>query len=317
MPAKRRDMEKEKLNYLVVGTGGVGGSIAGLLALAGKQVACIARGAHLEAIREHGLRLKSGLKGEHVVPVEASTGEGYEAKADVVFVCVKGYSLDSVTDLIRRVAHEGTIVIPILNVYGTGARIQRVVPGVTVLDGCIYIVAFVSGPGEVTQSGRTFRIVYGARKGMRVDQQRLRAVQRDLQDSGIKADISDDIARDTFVKWSFISAMALTGAYYDVPVAQVQKPGEVRDLFISLASESVAVGEKLGIEFKEDMIKYHLNIIDNLSPESTTSLQKDLEKGHESEIQGLLFEMVGLAEEQGVEIPVYRRVAEKFQQIHR
>ena len=60
----RFHMEKEK-NYLIVGTGGVGGSIAGFLALGGKQVTCIARGAQLEAIRQHGLHLKSDLKGEH------------------------------------------------------------------------------------------------------------------------------------------------------------------------------------------------------------------------------------------------------------
>lgn len=48
--------------YLIVGTGGVGGSIAGFLALAGKDVTCIARGKHLEAIREKGLHLRSDLK---------------------------------------------------------------------------------------------------------------------------------------------------------------------------------------------------------------------------------------------------------------
>ena len=50
--------------FLIIGTGGVGGSIAGFLALAGKDVTCIARGKHLEAIREKGLHLKSDLKGE-------------------------------------------------------------------------------------------------------------------------------------------------------------------------------------------------------------------------------------------------------------
>jgi len=67
-------MEKEK-NYLIVGTGGVGGSIAGFLALGGKQVTCIARGAQLEAIRQHGLHLKSDLKGEHWLKVPACTAE--------------------------------------------------------------------------------------------------------------------------------------------------------------------------------------------------------------------------------------------------
>lgn len=305
-------MINNKLKYLIAGTGGVGGSIAAFLALAGKDVTCIARGEHLTAIREHGLQLHSDLKDEHTLSIPACTAEEFQGKADVIFVCVKGYSVDSITELIKRAAHEGTVVIPILNVYGTGPRIQRLVPGVTVLDGCIYIVGFVSGKGEITQMGKIFRLVYGAHKGTNVSRETLEVIQHDLQESNIKAEISDDINRDTFVKWSFISAMAVTGAYYDVPMGEVQKPGKVRDTFIGLSQESAALGRKLGIEFKEDVVEYNLKVIDKLAPESTASMQKDLEKGHQSEVQGLLFDMITAAEEQKIDIPTYRMVAEKF-----
>jgi 2-dehydropantoate 2-reductase len=305
-------MENNNMKYLIAGTGGVGGSIAAFLSLAGKYVTCIARGEHLAAIREHGLRLHSDLKGEHTLPIKAYTAEEYTGKADVIFVCVKGYSIDSITELIKRSAHKDTVVIPILNVYGTGLRIQRLVPGVTVLDGCIYIVGFVSGKGEITQMGKIFRLVYGAHKGTVVPRGTLETIQQDLQESGIKAEISPDINRDTFVKWSFISAMAVTGAYYDVPMGEVQKPGEVRDTFIGLSRESAALGAKLGIDFKEDIVEYNLKVIDKLDPESTASMQKDMAKGHESEVQGLLFDMIAAAEEQGIDIPTYRMVAEKF-----
>ncbi|CAK7057920.1 MAG: hypothetical protein BACD_02792 [Bacteroides rodentium] len=121
-------MTTHPLKYLIAGTGGVGGSIAAFLALAGKDVTCIARGEHLAAIRENGLQLHSDLKGEHALRVPAYTAEEYTAlvstsadyKADVIFVCVKGYSVDSITELIKNAAHEHTVVIPILNVYGTG-----------------------------------------------------------------------------------------------------------------------------------------------------------------------------------------------------
>ena len=313
-------MTTHPLKYLIAGTGGVGGSIAAFLALAGKDVTCIARGEHLAAIRENGLQLHSDLKGEYALRVPAYTAEEYTAlvstsadyKADVIFVCVKGYSVDSITELIKSAAHEHTVVIPILNVYGTGPRIQRLVPGVTVLDGCIYIVGFVSGRGEITQMGKIFRLVYGAHRSTIVSRETLEAVQRDLQESGIKADISDDIDRDTFVKWSFISAMAVTGAYYDVPMGEVQKPGEVRNTFIGLSQESAALGRKLGIAFKEDIVEYNLKVIDKLAPESTASMQKEMAKGHQSEVQGLLFDMITAAEEQGIEVPTYRMVAEKF-----
>ena len=300
------------MNYLIAGTGGVGGSIAAFLALAGKDVACIARGEHLAAIRTHGLRLHSDLKGEHTLHIPACTAEEYTGKADVIFVCVKGYSVDSITDLIRRAAKPDTVVIPILNVYGTGPRIQRLVPGVTVLDGCIYIVGFVSGKGEITQMGRIFRLVYGAHRGTQMSRERLEAVKHDLEESGIKADLSDDIDRDTFVKWSFISAMAVTGAYYDVPMGEVQKPGQVRDTFIGLSRESAELGRKLGIDIPDNLVEYNLMVMDKLDPHSTASMQKDLARGHESEVQGLLFDLIDAAEAHGVDIPTYRLVAQKF-----
>ena len=125
-------------------------------------------------------------------------------------------------------------------------------------------------------------------------------------------DLSPDINRDTFIKWSFISAMAVTGAYYDVPMGEVQKPGKIRDTFIGLSTESAALGKKLGVEFPEDPVSYNLKVIDKLDPESTASMQKDLARGHDSEIQGLLFDMIAAAEEQGINIPTYRMVAEKF-----
>ena len=304
------------MKYLIAGTGGVGGCIAGFLALAGKDVTCIARGEHLAAIREHGLRLHSDLKGEHTLHIPACTAEEYQGKADVIFVCVKGYSIDSITDLIRRASKPETVVIPILNVYGTGPRIQRLVPGVTVLDGCIYIVGFVSGKGEITQMGKIFRLVYGAHKGTIVSRETLEAVQRDLQESGIKAEISDDINRDTFVKWSFISAMAVTGAYYDVPMGEVQKPGEVRDTFIGLSRESAELGRRLGIDIPSDLVEYNLKVIDKLDPHSTASMQKDLARGHESEVQGLLFDLIEVAEAHGVDIPTYHMVTQKFNRNH-
>ncbi|WP_321334012.1 2-dehydropantoate 2-reductase [uncultured Bacteroides sp.] len=305
-------IKKTGLRYLVVGTGGVGGSIAAFLWLADEEVTCIARGAQLAAIQSEGLRIKSSLKGQHNIPITACTAENYNGKADVIFVCVKGYSVDSIADLIGRAAHKDTIVIPILNAYGVGPKIQRMVPEVTVLDGCIYIVGFVSAPGEITQMGGIFRIVFGAHKGTRVSTELLETVQRDLQESGIKAEISPDIKRDTFIKWSFISAMACTGAYYDVPMGEVQKEGDIRNTFIGLSRESAALGAKLGISFDEDLVAYNLKVMNKLAPESTSSMQKDIERGHESEVQGLLFDMITMAEEQHLDVPIYKEIARKF-----
>ena len=298
--------------YLVIGTGGVGGSIAGLLALAGKDVTCIARGKHLEAIRKHGLHLKSDLKGEHYLPIKACTAEEYNDKADVVFVCIKGYSIDSIKDVLEKSAHPDTLVIPILNVYGTGPRIGRLVPSVKVLDGCIYIVGFVSGEGEITQMGRIFRLIFGARPEQNIPHEALDEIAGVLQACGIKAEVSDDINRDTFIKWAFISAMACTGAYHDVPMGEVQHDGPVRNTFIGLSRESAEMGHRLGVAYPEDPVAYNLKVIDKLDPHSTASMQKDLSKGHQSEIQGMLFDVIKLGEELGTDLTTYRKVAAKF-----
>lgn len=290
----------------------MGGSIAGFLALAGKDVTCIARGRHLEAIRRNGLHLKSDLKGEHYLPVTACTSEEFEGKADVIFVCVKGYSIDSIKDVLKRASAPGTLVIPILNVYGTGPRIGRLVPSVDVLDGCIYIVGFVSGEGEITQMGSIFRMVFGARPEQGIARKRLEEIAGELRGCGIKADVSDDINRDTFIKWAFISAMACTGAYHDVPMGEVQREGEVRDTFVGLSRESAEIGHRLGIAFPEDPVAYNLKVIDKLDPHSTASMQKDIARGHESEIQGLLFDMIELGERLHVNLPTYHKVAQKF-----
>lgn len=298
--------------YLVIGTGGVGGSIAGFLALAGKDVTCIARGKHLEAIRKYGLHLKSDLKGEHYLPVKACTAEEYNDKADVVFVCVKGYSIDSIKDVLEKSARPDTLVIPILNVYGTGPRIGRLVPSVKVLDGCIYIVGFVSGEGEITQMGRIFRLIFGARPEQNIPHEALDEIAGVLQACGIKAEVSDDINRDTFIKWAFISAMACTGAYHDVPMGEVQHEGPVRDTFIGLSRESAEMGHRLGVAYPEDPVAYNLKVIDKLDPHSTASMQKDLAKGHQSEIQGMLFDVIKLGEELETDLTTYRKVAAKF-----
>ena len=181
-----------------------------------------------------------------------------------------------------------------------------------VLDGCIYIVGFVSGEGEITQMGKIFRLVFGARPEQGVATERLEEIADTLRKCGIKVDVSDDINRDTFIKWAFISAMACTGAYHDVPMGEVQHEGEVRDTFIGLSTESAEIGRRLGIAFPEDPVEYNLKVIDKLDPHSTASMQKDIARGHQSEIQGMLFDMIELGEKLGVNLDTYHKVAKKF-----
>jgi 2-dehydropantoate 2-reductase len=306
---------ENKRKYLIAGTGGVGGSIAAFLARSGQDVTCIARGAHLDALRQRGLHLISDLQGNHQIPIRACTAEEYADKADVIFVCVKSYSLDSILPLLQKAAHADTLIIPLLNGFGYGATLTQKTGLRHVADGCVYIVAFLSGAGEVTQTGQVFRIVFGPPAGSNLAAEQLLPVRDDLQHSGIRTILSEDIRCDTFIKWSFISAMACTGAAFNVPMGALQTPGPERDTFAGLSDESTRIGRKLGLDIPANQTEKNLAIIDALAPESTASMQKDIEKGRPSEINELLFDWIPLAESVGVEVPVYQHIALSFKNI--
>ena len=113
------------MKYLVIGAGGTGGCLAAYLAAADKEVHVIARGAHLKAIQDNGLMLETAHRGNFCVPVSAGDMEHYNDSPDVIFLCVKGYSVDDCIPFIRRVAKPNTVVInrPIPNAAKIFARI--------------------------------------------------------------------------------------------------------------------------------------------------------------------------------------------------
>ena len=131
---------------------------------ADRDVTLIARGRHLAAMQEKGLAVEKMWDGTtEIIPVKAMDMEHYDEQPDVVLVCVKGYSLEDTIPFIQRVAKPSTIVIPVLNIYGTGAKMQEQLPKLLVTDGCIYVSANIKEPGVLIQHGRILRVVYGVR----------------------------------------------------------------------------------------------------------------------------------------------------------
>lgn len=299
------------MKYLVVGAGGTGACLAAYLALGGKDVEVIARGEHLRAIRAHGLVLESAHRGTLAVPVSACTMEEYAGSPDVIFLCVKGYSVDGCVPFLRRVARPDAVVIPILNVYGTGGMLQKQLPDTLVTDGCIYIAAEIKSPGTILMSGEIFRVLFGVREE-RDRRPMLEEVERDLCACGIRGELSSDIRRDAMLKFSYVSPMAACGLYYDVKAAEMQRPGQERDAFAALILEVVAVAAAMGIRFPCDPVQRNLDILDDLAPGASTSLKRDVDAGKPSEIDGLIFQVVRLGRELGVPTPWYSRVADKF-----
>lgn len=299
------------MKYLVIGAGGTGGSIAGFMAKAGFDVSLIARGKHLEAIQNKGLRLETTSLGAFSVFPKAYDMESYEDAPDVIFNCVKGYSLSSTIPFIHKVAHEKTVVIPILNLYGTGGVLQKALPELLVCDGCIYIAAQIKEVGVIAQTGDIFRVVFGERES-NTHREILEKVADDLGKSDIRAILSENIRRDALQKFSFVSPMAACGSYYDVNADAMQKEGVERELFKALISEIDLLAKAMGIDFNTNIVEKNLAILDALLPSASTSMQRDLKAGGESEMDGLLFEVLRLAQKHGVSLPSYTHVAQKF-----
>jgi len=300
------------MKYLVIGAGGTGASIGAFMTQAGKDVTVIARGKHLEAIQKNGLKMETTRKRNYTVfPMKAEDMEHYKEQPDIIFNCVKDYSLADTVPFIKRVAHKDTVVIPILNIYGTGGRMQELLPDLLVTDGCIYISAEIKEPGTIMQAGDIFRVVYGVRKP---EEYRpvLEQVESDLKDSGITGILSDNIRRDALQKFSYVSPMAACGVYYDIYAGPVQKEGKERDTFIALMREIDILAQAMDIHFAVDIVETNLKILDSLSPSASTSMQRDVKQGKNSEMDGLIFEVVRLSRKYGVHVPTYEMIAEKF-----
>lgn len=234
------------MKYLILGTGGTGGCIGGYLANSGKDVAFVARGPHLKAMRENGLIVHSSRKGEiNLKDVRAFSGDDELEKFDVIFVCVKGYSLYETLSAIKKASHEKTVVIPILNALNAGEKLREALPGISVLDGCVYLSAYISVPGEITQGIKIFRVVFGLGDNVNVPCDLLYKIREDLLESGIEGIVSNNIKRDIFRKFSFTSAYAAAGAYFDAAAGEFQKDGECREMFVSLLKELQRVAQVL------------------------------------------------------------------------
>ena len=302
------------MKYAIIGAGGTGGCLGFFLQKAGKDVTLIARGKHLEAIRKDGLTIqKLWDESRETLPVKACTAEEYKETPDVILICVKGYSMDETVPAKKKIAVKETVVIPILNIYGTGGRLQKKLPELTVTDGCIYVSANIMEPGVILQHGKILRVVFGARKPEE-ETERMREVAKDMVTDDLEVILSENIRRDAMVKFSYVSPIGAAGLYCNGVAADFQREGEQREMFKALIREIVALSHAMGIEFEEDLVERNLKILAALSPEATTSMQRDVMEEKCSEMDGLVYEVVRMGEEYKVDMPQYKKAAARFRE---
>ena len=304
------------MNYLIIGAGGIGGCLGAYMAAAGLDVAFVARGGQQKALKEKGItvRLPAGELIESG-PVEAFDSDEVKKKYDVILVCVKGYSLDSIVPAIRAAAHEKSVVIPILNALNAGARLRAALTGLCVLGGCVYLSAYVSAPGEIIQCSSMVRIVFGEEEGLPPPPGLLEALGKELESAGIDGIHSKSVRRDIFKKFAFTSAFVGVAARYDLNAGSLRENQNYRSLYIEFLAELEKIGRAMGIDPGSDFIGENLRILHTLLPETTASMQKDIKAGKLSEMDELLFDVDRLAVSLKVEAPQYRRAAQYFRSL--
>lgn len=299
------------MKYLILGAGGTGGCLGAYLARAGHDVQWIARGRHLEAMRKEGLKAHTAVYGNfRIYPAKVCTMEEYQGCPDVVFVCVKYYSLEECIPFLQRVCGSHTVIIPILNVFGTGALLQERLPEYTVLDGCIYIYAKIEKPGTVVQPSPIFRVFFGYREEQEHrEEQKLRQAEADLDAAGIEGHFTETVRRDSLQKFSYVSPMGAAGLYCDAVAGDFMEPGKKQDLVVALIREIEELGHAMDLEFEGDLVEINMKILHGLEKDADTSMQRDVAAGKPSEIEGLVHQVVQLGDRYGLEMPAYRKIS--------
>ena len=141
----------------------------------------------------------------------------------------------------------------------------------------------------------------------------LNTIQQDFQESGICGILSDNIKRDALKKFSYVSPIGAAGLYFHAQAGDFQKEGAPREMFKAMIREIAALADAMDIHFEEDLVETNLKILADLAPEATTSMQRDILAGKQSEIDGLIYQVVRLGKTYHVPVPEYEKVAQKFE----
>ncbi len=304
----------KQYNYLIIGAGGSGGVLAHDMTRAGLYVTSIARGEHLRAIRANGLTIRRPWnRTSECLKIKATDMQHYSERPDVIFLCVKDYSLKDCYSFIRSVSKRSTIVIPLLNGLISSRKVREDLPEYTVPGGLIYVSANISEPGYVEQHGKLVRVAFGMQNEK--DKREIPfLVSEDMKSRGLDVKFTETIERDIFEKFSYVSPAGTAGLFYGAAAGDFQKPGEPRTMFMTMIREIMTLAFAMGCPFEDDYVKMNLEIMDGLLPSATTSMQRDVTAGRTSEIDALLFEVLRLGKKYRVSMPAYEMAAEGIEE---
>jgi len=291
------------MRIAVLGAGGVGGYFGGLLARAGQEVGLLARGAHLDAVRAHGLEVRTP-EGPFTAAVRA-TGDPQELEgSELAVIAVKNYSLPEIAPVAKRLAEAGAVILPLLNgVEAADRLIEHGVPGDRVLGGLTEISAARVGPGVVERRSDFQRIVVGERSGP--PSERAERIVTVFREAGAEARGSADITADLWRKLTFIASMAAACGLARAPIGPVREAPYGPLLIERAVREVAAVARARGVALAEGMEDKLLSVIAAMPAPMKPSLLLDLESGGPTEIDDLSGAVSRLGRLAGVPTPVH------------
>jgi len=294
------------MKIAVIGTGGLGGYYGGLLAKAGHEVGFLARGAHLKALKEKGLQVKSIHGDFNVVPVSATDRPEDIGIADLVLVCVKTPGLDAAARSALAMVGKDTVVMGLQNGIEAADRLGAVVGMEHVLGAVTWIAANIEAPGVIRQVSTFRRIVLGELDGRITP--RVQRTVAELQRMGITVEPTDNIRKVLWTKFVFIAGFSGVGALTRLEAGDYRSVPETRALMSSIMREVEALARAAGVGLDRDVIDQALAIIDGAAPAMKPSLQRDMESGRPSEMESMIGVVTRKGHELGIPTPTAHMV---------
>ncbi|MBN1780848.1 2-dehydropantoate 2-reductase [bacterium] len=306
----------------IIGTGGVGGYFGGKLARSMQinpdlnfRVYFVARGSHLDEIRRHGLILSTSDEGDSVCyPTEATDRIENLPHLDLCLLCVKSYDLHAVLNRLVPVIHDQTRIIPLLNGVDIVERIRSVIETGVVFPGCVYVGTHIEKPGMVVQNGGTCEILFG--KDPAHDDIVPREIFELFDRSRIKYSWLNRPYPEIWEKFMFIAAYGLVGAATGKTLGTMMTDVPAKHDVRSVMQEIELLARISGIGLRESIVDESFEKAGQFPCESKCSFQRDFEDAGKPDERDLFGgTLVRMAESQGVDVPVTRRILMKLDSI--
>jgi len=292
----------------VFGTGGVGGYFGGKLAQAGEDVIFLARGEHLEAIRQSGLRVDSPKGDFHIMPAQATADPGVVGPVDCVLVGVKAWQVSDAAAAMIPLAGEQTVVLPLQNGVEAPGQLAAVLGAEHVLGGLCKISAQVVEPGHIRHLGLEPYIAFGEVREWGCSQaftgEQAERLREAFSRTGVWVETPGDIQAAMWEKFLFIAAISGVGAVARAPVGEVRFLAGSRRMLEQVIEEIYAVALVKGVKLSDDVVARTMAFVDGLPAGSLPSMQRDILDGKPSELEYQNGAVVRMGQESGVPTPV-------------